>query len=301
MPQPLRYRGYVYDRELTGRGEASGWYWLGVRSYDPNIGRFIQPDPSEQEGTRSYVYCGDAPLDCSDPSGLLSLEDVLNPFGIVTRATGIGLMVAGGGLTALGILQGMGMDPGSGPNMPSLQLAGSALMGAGFSLLTGEGVGGGGEGRFGRISEDAAGGGGVARAAGKAGAVQSEEAPHFVEFAHGTTHGPAADITTNGLNRDALLAGDVGSRRPGSFFTIRVDPANPYEALGTAASWGGRHEGDVCVVICRLPTSVVSDLEGAGTLVHRARPNESIFHPDSFATVNREAIWKILNARRGGA
>ena len=76
MPQPLRYRGYVYDRELTGRGEASGWYWLGVRSYDPNIGRFIQPDPSEQEGTRSYVYCGDAPLDCSDPSGLLSLEDV---------------------------------------------------------------------------------------------------------------------------------------------------------------------------------------------------------------------------------
>ena len=76
VPQPLRYRGYVYDRELTGHGEASGWYWLGVRSYDPNIGRFIQPDPSEQEGTRSYVYCGDAPLDCSDPSCLLSLEDV---------------------------------------------------------------------------------------------------------------------------------------------------------------------------------------------------------------------------------
>lgn len=33
VPQPLRYRGYVYDRELLGRGEASGWYWLGVRSY----------------------------------------------------------------------------------------------------------------------------------------------------------------------------------------------------------------------------------------------------------------------------
>ena len=33
VPQPLRYRGYIYDRELTGHGEACGWYWLGVRSY----------------------------------------------------------------------------------------------------------------------------------------------------------------------------------------------------------------------------------------------------------------------------
>ena len=62
VPQPLRYRGYVYDRELTGRGEASGWYWLGVRSYDPSIGRSRagtrQPDPGEQEGTRSYIERG---------------------------------------------------------------------------------------------------------------------------------------------------------------------------------------------------------------------------------------------------
>ena len=100
VPQPLRYRGYVYDRELTGHGEASGWYWLGVRSYDPNIGRFIQPDPSEQEGTRSYVYCGDAPLDCSDPSGLLSLEDVGN----VALAVGVGLMVVGVVATGVGLV-----------------------------------------------------------------------------------------------------------------------------------------------------------------------------------------------------
>lgn len=78
MPQPLRYRGYVYDRELLGHGEASGWYWLSVRHYDPATGRFLQPDPSEREGTRSYVYCGDDPLDCADPSGLLSLQDVGN-------------------------------------------------------------------------------------------------------------------------------------------------------------------------------------------------------------------------------
>jgi RHS repeat-associated protein len=71
VPQPLWYRGYVEDRELQTPGEnGGGWYWLSVRSYDPTLERFIQPDPSEQDGTRSYVYCGDDPLDCSDPSGL---------------------------------------------------------------------------------------------------------------------------------------------------------------------------------------------------------------------------------------
>jgi len=63
VPQPLRYRGYVWDRE-------PGTYWLSVRQYDPALGRFLQPDPSEREGTRSYVYAGDAPADRSDPSGL---------------------------------------------------------------------------------------------------------------------------------------------------------------------------------------------------------------------------------------
>ena len=108
VPQPLLYRGYVFNRELMGHGEASGWYWLGVRSYDPNIGRFIQPDPSEQEGTRSYVYCGDAPLDCSDPSGLLSLQDVFTGIGVVTRAAGIGLMGGGRGADRAGAAAGDG-------------------------------------------------------------------------------------------------------------------------------------------------------------------------------------------------
>jgi len=73
VPQPLLYAGYVYDREFHGPGEAAGWYWLSVRHYDPALGRFIQPDPSEQEGTRSYAYAGDDPLDATDPSGLLGI------------------------------------------------------------------------------------------------------------------------------------------------------------------------------------------------------------------------------------
>ena len=93
VPQPLLYGGYVYDRELSGpgdvtaTGQAAGWYWLSVRPYDPSLKRFLQPDPSEQEGTMSYVYAGDDPLDCADPTGLLSWQQI--GIGI-----GVGLFVA---------------------------------------------------------------------------------------------------------------------------------------------------------------------------------------------------------------
>ncbi|HVD03394.1 MAG TPA: RHS repeat-associated core domain-containing protein, partial [Candidatus Dormibacteraeota bacterium] len=51
VPQQLRYAGSWYDNEL-------GWYWLSVRSYDPTLERFLQPDPSEQEGLFNYIYGG---------------------------------------------------------------------------------------------------------------------------------------------------------------------------------------------------------------------------------------------------
>jgi hypothetical protein len=64
-------------------GEATGWYWLSVRSYDPVLKRFLQPDPSKIEGLRSYVYVGDDPVDKSDPSGLSGkdLEVGADPLG----------------------------------------------------------------------------------------------------------------------------------------------------------------------------------------------------------------------------
>jgi len=64
--QQLRYAGYWYDTKLE-------WYWLSVRSYEPE-GWFIQPDPSMIEGTRSYIYAGDDPIDVTDPSGLGALD-----------------------------------------------------------------------------------------------------------------------------------------------------------------------------------------------------------------------------------
>ncbi len=69
--QPLRYAGYFYD------GWAGGplpWYWLAVRYYDPVLERFLQPDPSSQDGVRSYVYAHDDPVDLVDPSGQAGVE-----------------------------------------------------------------------------------------------------------------------------------------------------------------------------------------------------------------------------------
>lgn len=119
----------------------------------------------------------------------------------------------------------------------------------------------------------------------------------FVEFAHGTTRESGLDIVDNGVNYEAGVEAMFGSKEPGSFFTVRVDPSQPYEALSTVASWGARHGGSVAVVIVRLPQAVVERLEAAGLLVHRIRPMESIFRPRSFETVNHEAEWDIIHVR----
>jgi len=63
VPQQLRYAGYWYDEKLS-------WYWLSVRYYDPEIERFLAPDPSEQDGVRTYAYVNDDPIDLTDPTGL---------------------------------------------------------------------------------------------------------------------------------------------------------------------------------------------------------------------------------------
>ena len=62
VPQPLRYAGYWYDQQL-------GWYWIGGRHYDPTLKRWLQPDSSQQDGVRTYVYVGDDLIDTYDPSG----------------------------------------------------------------------------------------------------------------------------------------------------------------------------------------------------------------------------------------
>jgi len=140
VPQPFLYAGYVYDRELTGPGETTGWYWLSVRSYDPALGRFLQPDPSEIEGSRSYVYAGDDPLDATDPSGLAGVPACMMqqncPWSKQPAAQGLyDLASIGEGGLDVGTVRGIRLANGSGLISATLML--SPLMRGASLCLTG--------------------------------------------------------------------------------------------------------------------------------------------------------------------
>ncbi|MBR3475194.1 MAG: DNRLRE domain-containing protein, partial [Oscillospiraceae bacterium] len=65
---PIRYRGYYYDAE-------TGLYYLHSRYYDPEIGRFINADAFASTGqgilgVNMFAYCGNEPVDGTDPDGL---------------------------------------------------------------------------------------------------------------------------------------------------------------------------------------------------------------------------------------
>ena len=65
---PIRYRGYYYDRETK-------LYYLNARYYNPQWRRFISPDsteyidPENPNGLNLYAYCGNDPVNYADPSG----------------------------------------------------------------------------------------------------------------------------------------------------------------------------------------------------------------------------------------
>ena len=66
---PLRYRGYVYDRE-------TGLYYLQSRYYNPTIGRFINADAFTSTGqgllgNNMFAYCNNNPVCNADPTGTI--------------------------------------------------------------------------------------------------------------------------------------------------------------------------------------------------------------------------------------
>ena len=67
LSNPLRYRGYVYDRDTE-------LYYLQSRYYDPDTGRFINADSllvagDYLQGTNMFAYCLNNPVNYTDPSG----------------------------------------------------------------------------------------------------------------------------------------------------------------------------------------------------------------------------------------
>lgn len=105
----------------------------------------------------------------------------------------------------------------------------------------------------------------------------------------------ADEILSNGLSLAASLANKSGTKSAGSFFAVGRSQATFDEAWDIASDYAVRastfHGGTHCIIVCRLPVSVVSELESSGLLVRGLRMTESIFLPGSFGKVNSAAEW----------
>ncbi|WP_435888016.1 RHS repeat-associated core domain-containing protein [Streptomyces niveus] len=74
--------------------DPTGLYKMGHRYYDPNLGRFTQPDPSGQENN-PYLYAGGEVDHYTDPTGLFSFADAVGVVvGTAAGAIGAGLVGA---------------------------------------------------------------------------------------------------------------------------------------------------------------------------------------------------------------
>ena len=127
---PIRYRGYFYDTE-------TGFYYLNSRYYDPQIGRWISPEPNVDQGGfdsgagflgyNVYAYCANNPIMFKDETGeSITLACVLI-FGGIGLLTG-GHFAAKASKAKLGYVNGW-------------WVLGGMVVGGGVGALLGWGVG----------------------------------------------------------------------------------------------------------------------------------------------------------------
>jgi RHS repeat-associated protein len=105
----LQYTGRENDTE-------TGFYYYRARYYDPITGRFLSEDPI-RSGINFYVYCGNNPVNCRDPYGLVNWQNL---------AFGVGDLTVSSAET-LGGFSLMLFSPTGGPISPPVFYTGLAI------------------------------------------------------------------------------------------------------------------------------------------------------------------------------
>lgn len=123
---PFRYTSGYHD-------PGTGLTKLGIRYYDPTLGRFTQPDPTGQDP--HYTYAGNNPVSFVDPSGAVTIG-VQGCF-IVALGGCASLNLNEGGSVSVGISAGAGLDVGVAGLIGGGAARGRAITGTGCYAVCG--------------------------------------------------------------------------------------------------------------------------------------------------------------------
>ena len=110
---PIRYRGYVYDKETE-------LYYLSSRYYDPETGRFVNADGYVKTPTDSFLsinmfaYCENNPVNKFDPTDDFALAATLG--GIALWKIGAAII---GAVTAFVVVDNLVKNP---PTFPTISI-----------------------------------------------------------------------------------------------------------------------------------------------------------------------------------
>ena len=85
--QPVTLIGNPYTFTARRYDLETGLYYYRARYYNPQIGRFLQLDPAYQ-GMNWYAYCGNNPVNCTDPTGEVYFYPELDPCNYTYEWTG---------------------------------------------------------------------------------------------------------------------------------------------------------------------------------------------------------------------